>query len=98
RGLFETTPLPAWVFDLGTLGLLAVNEAACVQYGYTRAEFLRLTVKDLRPAEEVPAMLASLGSGRPRHVKGKIWKHCKKDGTIFEAETSSHELHFEGRP
>jgi glycosyltransferase involved in cell wall biosynthesis len=48
-----------WVFDVQTLGFLAVNDAAVRQYGYTREEFLGMSVKDIRPAEDVPALLAA---------------------------------------
>src|SRR5262249_42038954 len=54
RPLFENTPQPMWVYDRETLAFLAVNEAACRHYGYSREEFLRMKVQDIRPAEDVP--------------------------------------------
>jgi two-component system cell cycle sensor histidine kinase/response regulator CckA len=56
--LFERSPLPMWVFDRSTLAFLAVNAAAVRHYGYSREEFARMTLADIRPAEEVPDMLA----------------------------------------
>ena len=39
---------------------LAVNDAACEHYGYTREEFLAMTIRDIRPPEDVPALLENL--------------------------------------
>src|SRR3970282_2117236 len=57
RGLFEDNPQPMWVYDVETLGFLAVNDAAVVHYGFSREEFVGLTIKDIRPAEDAPALL-----------------------------------------
>ena len=53
RLLFESNPQSMWVYDLATLRFLAVNDAAVHHYGYSRAEFLRMTPKDIRPQEDV---------------------------------------------
>jgi PAS domain S-box-containing protein len=63
--LFEVNPLPMWVFDLGTLRFMAVNEAAIAKYGYSREEFLSMSIEDIRPAEDV-ARLRSVVSSLPR--------------------------------
>jgi PAS domain-containing protein len=57
RILFESNPQPMWVFDSETLEFLAVNQAAMRHYGYSIEEFLRMTLRDLRPAEDTPALL-----------------------------------------
>ena len=57
--MFEAMPLPMWVYDAATLRFLAVNSAALRQYGYTREEFLAMTLKDIRPDEEVDRLLAT---------------------------------------
>ena len=54
RQLFDANPQPMWIFDVETLEFLAVNDAAVRHYGYSRAEFLDLTIMDVRPAEEPP--------------------------------------------
>src|SRR5438093_10652785 len=54
---FDNNPQPMWVYDLDSLAFLAVNDAAVDHYGYTRTEFLRLTIKDIRPPEDVAALL-----------------------------------------
>ena len=50
RLLFESNPQPMWVFDSATLKFLAVNQAAIASYGYTREEFLGMTLRDIRPS------------------------------------------------
>jgi two-component system cell cycle sensor histidine kinase/response regulator CckA len=92
RQLFEQNPIPMWVFDVDTLRFLAVNDAALVTYGYSREEFLDMTLRDIRPAEDVPALLEDVakpaGDLRPRG----LWRHVRKDGTILDVEVSAHEL------
>ena len=98
RLLFENNPQPMWVFDNETLAFLAVNEAACQHYGYTRKEFLAMTIRDIRLAEEVPALLQSLASQSDEFHKAGVWRHRKKDGAGIAVEIASHPLLFTGRP
>lgn len=60
RILFENNPHPMWVFDPETLAFLAVNESAVRHYGYSREEFLSMTIKEIRPPEDIPACLRIL--------------------------------------
>jgi len=88
RLLFESGPLPMWIYDPDTYHYLAVNEAAIRQYGYSREEFLSMTVKDLRPPEDVPAFLKMIERSPSGNLG--VWRHRKKDGTIVEAEIISN--------
>ncbi|MEJ7617722.1 MAG: PAS domain S-box protein [Pyrinomonadaceae bacterium] len=97
RLLFESSPLPMWVYDLETLGFLAVNQAAVRHYGYTRDEFLRMTIKDIRPAEDVTALLSRISQLEPGLDLTGIWRHCQKQGSVIDVEITSHELMFDGR-
>jgi PAS domain S-box-containing protein len=97
RLLFENSPFPMWVFDSKMLQFLAVNDAAIFQYGYSRDEFLSMSIMDIRPADEVPALKRYLDDERPALGPGRIWRHSKKDGSIVETEITSHSLKFEGR-
>jgi hypothetical protein len=97
RLLFENNPYPMWVFDRDTLGFLAVNDAAVQQYGYSQEEFLRMTLKDIRPAEDIPALLEDLRQATPKLHQDGPWRHRKKDGTIISVEISAHRIEFEGR-
>lgn len=98
RDLFETNPHPMWVYDLETLHFLMVNDAAIDHYGYNREEFLKMTIKDIRPAEQIPALMANLANPPQVLEKSSGWQHLKKDGTLIDVEISSHSLNFEGRP
>lgn len=98
RLLFEGNPHPMWIFDLETLSFLAVNDAAIQDYGYTREEFLSITVKDIRPREDVPILLKHLEvSVLPGIDFEGTRRHLKKDGTVIDAEITSHEIMFAGR-
>lgn len=98
RHLFESNPQPTYVHDNETLRFLAVNEAAIEQYGYSREEFLAMTLKDIRPLEDVPALIESLTAAYDQIVTRRLRRHKKKDGTLIEVEISSHELSFFDRP
>lgn len=97
RLLFECTPQPIWVYDEETLGFLAVNEAAIRTYGYSREEFLSMTTKDVRPTEDVPALLIKTAAGVDGPVLTSPWRHKKKDGSVIYVEITSHPLLFGNR-
>jgi PAS domain S-box-containing protein len=97
RLLFEANPQAMWVFDLTTLRFLAVNDAAVRHYGYSRAEFLNMTIKDIRPLEEVKLLETHLASAQPDVARAGEWRHLKKDGTVINVEITSHRLNFAGR-
>jgi PAS domain S-box-containing protein len=98
RLLFENNPQPMWVFDRETLTFLAVNEAAIQHYGYSREEFLTMTIKEILPPEDVPKPVGDIsGTGAGLDRWGE-WRHQKKDGTIIDVEIASHPLFLVGRP
>jgi two-component system cell cycle sensor histidine kinase/response regulator CckA len=96
RLLFESNPYPMLVYDLQTLRFLAVNEALTYRYGYSREELLNKTIKDIHPAEDVPALLANLAKGFTGLDEAGLWRHRKKDGTIIDVEIVSYPLMFDG--
>ena len=95
--LFESSPLPLWVYDLETLRFLDVNEVACAKYGYSRAEFLAMTLLDIRPLEDAQAVVDSVRDTPPSVFNSGIWRHRLKDGRIILVEITSHEMQFMGR-
>lgn len=97
RLLFENNPHPMWLYDTETLAFLEVNEAAVQHYGYTREEFLGMTIKEIRPVSDVPALLDNLSHLKNRIDRAGIWKHRKKDGTLTDVEITSHVLKLSGR-
>jgi PAS domain S-box-containing protein len=85
--LFHIGPQPMWVYALGTLEFLDVNEVAIKHYGYSEKEFLKMTVRDL---------LVSDGQHHEDvSVKGSC-RHHKKNGEIIEVELSGHAVAFKG--
>ncbi len=102
RLIFDGNPTPMWVFDHDTMAFLEVNDAAVQHYGYSREEFLGMTLKDLRAPEEVPAMVEYLhklmtGMGPARLGLAGIWRHRKKDGTFIDVEVKWSPIAFKGR-
>lgn len=97
RLLFDSNPLPMWVYDLATLRFLAVNKAATLCYGYSQKEFLSMTIKDIRPAEDVPALLAAVKNLSGELDDAGMWRHRKKDGTIIDVEITTHGIIFDDR-
>ena len=98
RLLFEANPQPMWVYDRETLTFLAVNSAAVKHYGFAEEEFLAMTIKEIRPPAELPALLDSVASAPDGIDESGIWKHLKKNGSIIDVEITSHQLDFGGRP
>ncbi len=97
RYLFDQNPTPMWVYELGSLAFLEVNQAAIQSYGYTRAEFLGMRITDIRPPEDVPKLL-DLTANRPPGLRyvGK-WRHRIKSGVQIEVDISSSTIEFGGR-
>jgi PAS domain S-box-containing protein len=96
RLLFESNPNPMWVFDVETLRFLAVNNAAVEAYGYTRSEFLSMTIEDIRNPGDIPRLHSALATVREFN-QGGIWQHRRKDGSVFDAEVTAHAHRFDGR-
>lgn len=97
RSLFEVNPQPMWVYDRGTLRFLAVNNAAIAHYGYSRDEFLAMTIKDIRPPEDVPSFLAALAGEAGQFGPSRSWRHRLKDGRIIDVEIVRDCLQYAGR-
>ncbi|HEX8457288.1 MAG TPA: PAS domain S-box protein [Pyrinomonadaceae bacterium] len=97
RVLFESNPNPMWVYDADTFAYLAVNEAAVRHYGYTREEFLRMNILDVRRPEDIPAVLENIAAHSSAHRTSGEWEHRKKDGTRIFVEISSQLIDFGGR-
>jgi len=96
RELFYANPHPMWAYDTETLRFLAVNDAAVCHYGYTREEFLAMTIKDIRPPEDVPALLTKVESLTTGIDEAGIWRHRLKNGETIDVEVVSHVLDFDG--
>jgi diguanylate cyclase (GGDEF)-like protein/PAS domain S-box-containing protein len=96
RLVFECCPLPMWVFEKRTLVFLQVNEAAVRHYGFSREEFLTMTIADIRPAEDVPSLQEAIKQSFRGLQEPELWRHRKKDGTLMDVEIVGHDLWFQG--
>ena len=91
------TRLPMWVYCRESLSILAVNNAAIRHYGYSREEFLGMSMKDIYQPEELPRLLtAGKEPSGPLRYPG-IWKHRKKDGTVIDVNITTNDVMFKGR-
>lgn len=97
RQLFESNPHPMWLYDIETLGFLAVNDAAVAHYGYSRDEFLNMTIADILPGEDVPELLKYTSRVVEGGNKAGIWRHRRKDGSVILVEITTHTLRFDDR-
>jgi diguanylate cyclase (GGDEF)-like protein/PAS domain S-box-containing protein len=96
RLLFDSNPLPMWVFERKTLKFLAVNEAASRQYGFSSQEFLTMTIADIRLTEDIPALLEATATPSQGLQEAEAWRHRKKNGAIIDVEIVGHDLTFQG--
>lgn len=92
RELFMSHPHPMWIYEVETLKIIDVNESAINSYGYTKDEFTTLTLKDIRPEEDVPLLLNNVKTHNESIQRERTFRHKKKDDTIIHVEISSHNL------
>lgn len=95
RLLFESTPQPIAVYNEETLGFLAVNEAATRTYGYSRDEFLSMTIDDIRAPEDIPTLM--IKNDPNDLVISSPWRHKTRTGQTIYVEMSSHPVVFDGK-
>lgn len=96
RELFESNPHPMCVYALDSLAFLAVNDAMIKHYGYSREEWLAMTVKDIHPTDEIPALLSNVRQVQEGLDLAGVWTHRKKDGQLIEVDIRSHTVRFNG--
>ncbi|MFN3997664.1 PAS domain S-box protein [Algoriphagus sp.] len=97
--LFQLSPLPMWVCDLETLRFLNINKAAITHYGYSEAEFLSMTIGDIRPSEDLILMeeyIQKIRNGITLNPK-IIYRHKKKNGELIFVESTINPLSFNGK-
>ena len=105
RALFELSPQPILVYERDTYQILAVNNSSVANYGYSREEFLSMTLVDLVPVEDIPSFeryaasrAALWGHGEGRGLTlARQWRHRLKDGTVIDVEITSDDIVFDGR-
>ncbi|MCC5918153.1 MAG: PAS domain S-box protein [Cryomorphaceae bacterium] len=91
---FYLNPLPSWVYDIHTFQILDVNQAAIDHYGFTKQEFLNLSIKDLRPKNEIPTLvrLQKESERKGKNIYFGVFTHQKKDGKRIRMKINGHKL------
>jgi len=97
RLLFDSNPIPVWVFDTKTLSILDVNATAVERYGYSREEFLRAKITDIQAQDDVPAPMGALNTRQDPIEDSGPWKHRKKNGELIDVQITSYPLSFRGK-
>ena len=92
--LFQGNPHPMWVFDLESLAILEVNDAATQHYGYNREEFLQMTLSDLRVPDNRPQESTTAADIT---AQGLVWRHRHKSGREMDMEVVWSPLAFHGK-
>ena len=95
--LFHLSPQPMYVFDLESLQFLNVNNAAIKHYGYTREEFLSMTIRDITPFAEIEKMEASLADSGGGLIYQGNFTHKKRNGELIRIDTQSNIMDYKGR-
>jgi two-component system sensor histidine kinase UhpB len=97
RLLFMHNPIPMWVIDAQTMAFMEVNDAAIAHYGYTRDEFLRMTIADIRPSEDVSQLHSHAVTAPLGYHEAGIWRHRRKDGACIDVSIRRHTIEYSGR-
>jgi diguanylate cyclase (GGDEF)-like protein/PAS domain S-box-containing protein len=97
RLLFYDNPQPMWVYNTETLRFLNVNDAAIAHYGFTRDEFLAMTLADIHLPEDMRALRASLAVP-PTTLRASEWRHRTKTGALIDVHVATHSLRHDTRP
>jgi diguanylate cyclase (GGDEF)-like protein/PAS domain S-box-containing protein len=95
RFMFDRNPLPFWVYRRDTLQFMAVNDAAVASYGYSRGEFLAMTLLDIRPDEDAEDLKRAVRR-REESGRGQLWRHRRKDGSLIDVRIYAADMEFEG--
>lgn len=97
KTLFNTSPLPMWIFDIATGRFLLVNKAMIDKYGYSKKELLNMSPVDIRPSEEVERFLADMALKKRGIQDVGIWTHKKKNGELFTVQVRTNILNYRGK-
>lgn len=96
--VFHYSPLPMWVVDLISLKFIDVNEATIVHYGYSREEFLTMTLKDIRPKDELHQMEQALAMAKSETagIAHRVMVHQKKNGELMNVDIQIAPFQYNG--
>lgn len=97
--LFDKSPFPKWIYNRKTHAIVDANEAAIRQYGYSRKDFKSMTIKDIRPKDDVKKLLEFEKIREPSMelTDYGIWRHQKKNGEIITVQVSGHPIKYNNK-
>lgn len=98
--LFQLSPLPMWVYDVRTLRFLDVNHAAIQHYGYSKQEFLAMTIQEIQLPDDRTQLTEPAGQHAAfmEAVKLGIFRHEKKSGDTMHVDIQSNLIIYKGKP
>jgi PAS domain S-box-containing protein len=97
RLLFDANPEPMWVYEQESFRFVAVNESAIAHYGYTRDQFLAMTIRDIRSKSESANLEEIAGRDGESGMIRTTARHLIRDGTEIEVEISADAIQLGGR-
>ncbi len=97
--LFNNNPASIIIWDMNTLQILEVNETAVELYGYTKEEFLKLTVLDIRPDDEKARLLEMVEEVKKTTFCKKTmrWRHLTSKGNTIIMKITAHRIQYDGK-
>jgi len=96
--IYEKNPNPTWFYNPADFKFVSVNAAALASYGYTKKEFLSMTVLDIRPPEDADKLKSLYPRLEVGYHEAGMWRHLKKDGSLMYVSISSHQMILDDRP
>jgi len=97
QSIFQDSPFPLWIYDRSTLRFLEVNKAAENHYGYTRREFLSMSILDIRDEEMHLRTKVSAEQMPETYKSSGFWEHVKKNGEVITVYITSTKIKFRGK-
>lgn len=98
RQIFYDNSFPMFLYDPATLNILECNNATLLQYGYTREEFLELSILDIRPPEDIDLVKKDIdGNSRTDETGNRVWRHCRKNGEVMMVEVYIYTIEYAGK-
>ncbi|MDR6783393.1 PAS domain S-box-containing protein [Pedobacter africanus] len=95
--IFRENPSPMYIYQKDTFSFLEVNIAALRQYGYSKADFLQMNAKDIRPSSELDAFLKINEELPANYADAGIWQHTRKNAEVFYVHVFTHDILFAGK-
>jgi len=98
RSLFQSNPHPTFVYDSRTLHFLEVNDTAVARYGFSRDEFLAMTIKDIHPQSDIARLPERIAQPHPVDDKPGFSQLRTKNGELIDVAIAARDVEFDGRP